>query len=58
MILSTAYALGDLDYTVYVISDNVIESAPNTNNINQAILSGILPKISARVITLDQACRP
>lgn len=55
MILSTAYRLFDLNYNVYVIADNVIESAPDTPSINQAILEGIIPKLPANVITLDQA---
>jgi hypothetical protein len=37
-----------------VISDNVIESAPD-EGINEAILEGIIPKLPADVITLQQA---
>lgn len=54
VILSTAYRLFDLNYNVFVISDNVIESAPD-NGINKAILEGIIPKLPANVISLQQA---
>ncbi len=39
----------------YVISDNVIESPPNGPLINTAILEGVIPKLPANVITLEQA---
>ncbi|KAF2094864.1 Isochorismatase hydrolase [Rhizodiscina lignyota] len=55
VILSTAYHLFDLDYKVYVIANNTIESPPDTPGINDAILAGIIPKLPANVITLDQA---
>ncbi len=57
VILSTAYRLFDLNYRVYVISDNVIETAPD-NGIHKAILEGIIPKLGgANVISLQQAIR-
>jgi hypothetical protein len=55
VVLSTAYRLFDLNYKVYVISNNTIESAPNTAGIDQAIKQGIIPKLPANVITLEQA---
>ncbi|KAK4543558.1 hypothetical protein LTR36_005453 [Oleoguttula mirabilis] len=55
VILSTAYRLFDLDYTVYVIANNTIETAPNDPDINTNILAGILPKIPVAVITIEQA---
>ncbi|KAK3117010.1 hypothetical protein LTR53_002031 [Teratosphaeriaceae sp. CCFEE 6253] len=55
VILSTAYRLFDLDYKVYVIANNTIESPPNTPDINTNILEGILPKLPVNVITLEQA---
>lgn len=55
VILSTAYRLFDLNYNVYVISNNTIESAPDTPGIDAAILEGILPKLPANVITIEQA---
>jgi hypothetical protein len=39
-----------------VIANNTIESAPDVNsNINTAILAGIIPKLPANVITIEQA---
>ncbi|KAF2220436.1 Isochorismatase-like protein, partial [Elsinoe ampelina] len=55
VIISTAYRLFDLDYKVYVIANNTIESPPDTPDINNNILSGILPKLPVDVITLEQA---
>ncbi|KAK3667962.1 hypothetical protein LTR22_001029 [Elasticomyces elasticus] len=55
VILSTAYRLFDLDYKVYVIANNTIETPPNTPDINTNILEGILPKLPIDVITIEQA---
>jgi nicotinamidase-related amidase len=55
VILSTVYHLFDLNYNVYVISNNTIESAPDTPGIEAAILEGIIPKLPANVITIEQA---
>ncbi|KAF4554983.1 Hypothetical protein D9617_3g020520 [Elsinoe fawcettii] len=55
VIISTAYRLFDLDYKVYVIANNTIESPPDTPDINNNILSGILPKLPVDVITIEQA---
>ena len=55
VILSTVYRLFDLNYNVYVISNNTIESAPDTPGIDAAILEGIIPKLPANVITIEQA---
>lgn len=55
VILSTAYRLFDLNYKVYVVSDAVIESPPDTPGINAAILQGIIPKFPADVINVEQA---
>lgn len=55
VILSTVYRLIDLDYNVYVITDNVIETPPNTDNLDQTIKEGVFPKLGADVIGLDQA---
>ncbi|KAL8286904.1 hypothetical protein RQP46_003910 [Phenoliferia psychrophenolica] len=57
VIISTAYRLFDLDYKVYIISDNVIEAVSDPLHINKAILEGAIPKLPANVITLDQAMR-
>lgn len=53
--LSTAYTLFDLDYNVYVIMNNSIETPSNAPGIDAAIKGGILPKLPANVITIDQA---
>ncbi|KAK5136609.1 hypothetical protein LTR08_002623 [Meristemomyces frigidus] len=55
VILNTAYRLFNLDYNVYVIANNTIETAPNDPDINTNILAGILPKIPVNVITIEQA---
>ena len=55
VILNTAYDLFNLNYKVYVIADTCIETAPDTAGIDRAIKEGILPKLPASVITLDQA---
>jgi len=55
VIISTAMRLFDLNYKVYVIADNVIETGPDMG-INQAILEGVLPKLPVSgVISLEQA---
>jgi len=42
----------------YVIANNSIESAPDVgSNINTAILAGIIPKLPANVITIEQAIK-
>ncbi|KAH9908314.1 Isochorismatase-like protein [Xylariomycetidae sp. FL2044] len=55
VILSTVYQLFDLDYKVYVIANNTIEPPPKGPEINTAILEGIIPKLPADVITIEQA---
>lgn len=55
VVLNTAYQLVNLDYNVYVIVDNTIESPPNAPRIDRAIKEGILPKLPVNVITLSQA---
>jgi len=39
----------------YVISNNTIETPPNDPGINDAILQGIIPKLPANVITIEEA---
>lgn len=53
--MTTAIRLYDLDYNVYIISDNVIETPPD-NGINKSILEEIFPKfVGMQVISLEQA---
>ena len=39
----------------YVIANNTIETPPNTPDIYASILEGIIPKLPANVITIEQA---
>lgn len=39
----------------YVIANNTIETPPSGLDVNTAILEGVLPKLPADVITLEQA---
>lgn len=39
----------------YVIANNTIETPPSGPDVNTAILEGVLPKLPADVITLEQA---
>ncbi|KAI1267973.1 cysteine hydrolase family protein [Xylariaceae sp. FL1019] len=59
VILSTVYTLFDLDYHIYVISNNTIQSPTdeqaNAPAIDLAIKGGILPNLSVDVINIDQA---
>jgi len=55
VIMSTAYELFDMDYNIFVIGENVIETPPNGLEVDKAIKTGALPKLPANVITLDQA---
>lgn len=54
VIAATAYRLFDLNYNVYVIADNVIETPPSGDLVNEGVLTAI-SKLPANVITLDQA---
>lgn len=42
-------------YISYVIANNTIETPSNVPGINAAILEGIIPKLPANVITIEQA---
>lgn len=61
MISSTAYRLFDLNYNVFVISNNTIESTsdlPGVSSalaIDTAVKQGMIPKLPANVITVEQA---
>ncbi|KAJ5093803.1 cysteine hydrolase family protein [Penicillium angulare] len=55
VILATAQRLFDLDFNVYVIANNTLETGSDATKINDAILQGILPKLPANVITIEQA---
>lgn len=47
--------LADTGLFRYVISNNTIETPPDTPGINAAILEGVIPKLPAQVISVEQA---
>ncbi|RMY72623.1 hypothetical protein D0863_04401 [Hortaea werneckii] len=55
VVVNTAYRLFNLDYNVYIIANNTIETPPDDPAINYNLLAGALPKVPVNVITLDQA---
>merc|ERR1712187_458013 len=55
VVLSTVFRLFDLDYNIYIISNNSLETSSNAQRINDNILTAILPKIPVQIITLEQA---
>ncbi len=52
MVMSTVYRLFDLDYNVYVISDNVVELPLQRS---KALLDMVLPKMNLTAILVDDA---
>ncbi|KXS98778.1 hypothetical protein AC578_9061 [Pseudocercospora eumusae] len=56
VVLNAAYQLFNLNYKVYIIANNTIETPLDVGgNINMAILEGVIPVLPADVITLEQA---
>ncbi|OTA99019.1 hypothetical protein M426DRAFT_68594 [Hypoxylon sp. CI-4A] len=56
VVMSTVYRLFDLDYNIYVISDNVLELPSQQNReYREVMLGSLLPKMHLKVITLDEA---
>lgn len=56
VVMSTIYRLFDLDYNIYVISDNVIELPPDQNEaFSKVMLHQLIPKMNLRAISLDEA---
>ncbi|KAI0376793.1 Isochorismatase hydrolase [Hypomontagnella monticulosa] len=56
VVMSTVYRLFDLDYTVYVISDNVLELPPHHHQeYSQVLLRSLMPKMNLKVISIEQA---
>lgn len=54
--MSTIYRLFDLDYNIYVISDNVLElPVQHHEQFAAVLLESLMPKMNLRVITLDEA---
>ncbi|KAK4504569.1 hypothetical protein PRZ48_005485 [Zasmidium cellare] len=57
VVLATAMRLFDLDFDVYVVLNNTFQAGAKTSNndVNEVILTGILPLLPVKVITLEQA---
>jgi hypothetical protein len=54
--MSTIYRLFDLDYNIYVISDNVLELPPDHNpKFSKIMLDTLLPKMNLKAISIDEA---
>ncbi|GFP57063.1 hypothetical protein ACSS6W_004376 [Trichoderma asperelloides] len=56
VVMSTIYRLFDLDYNIYVISDNVLElPVQHHEQFSAVLLESLMPKMNLRVITLEEA---
>lgn len=56
VVMSTVYRLFDLDYNIYVISDNVLElPASHHEKFSAVLLDSLMPKMNLKVITLEEA---
>ncbi|SPO06530.1 probable cysteine hydrolase family protein [Cephalotrichum gorgonifer] len=56
VVMSTIFRLFDLDYNIYVISDNVLELPPDQHpEMSKTMLGTLLPKMNVRVISIDEA---
>ncbi|KAF4540248.1 hypothetical protein BFW01_g8016 [Lasiodiplodia theobromae] len=56
VVMSTVYRLFDLDYNIYVISDNVLELPPDEHtDVSKVMLETLLPKMNLRSISIDEA---
>lgn len=54
VVMSTVYRLFDLDYNIYVISDNVLELPPDQNpKFSKVMLDNLL--MNSSPISLDEA---
>ncbi|UKZ74967.1 hypothetical protein TrVFT333_002637 [Trichoderma virens FT-333] len=56
VVMSTVYRLFDLDYNIYVISDNVLELPVSQHEqFSAVLLDSLMPKMNLKVITLEEA---
>ncbi|KAI9046187.1 cysteine hydrolase [Aspergillus affinis] len=56
VVMSTIYRLFDLDFNIYVITDNVLELPVDQNKaFSKVMLETLLPKWGLKTITLDEA---
>lgn len=54
--MSTVYRLFDLDYNIYVISNNVLELPPEHNSeTSKVMLEILLPKMNLKAISVEDA---
>jgi len=54
VVMSTVYRLFDLDYNIYVISDNVVDLPLDRSKV---LLDVVLPKMNQKAISIDDALR-
>jgi hypothetical protein len=54
VVMSTVYRLFDLDYNIYVISDNVVDLPLERSKV---LLDVVLPKMNLKAISIDDALR-
>ncbi|KAF4818653.1 hypothetical protein CGCTS75_v011858 [Colletotrichum tropicale] len=58
VVMSTVYRLFDLDYSIYVISDNVMESpGDGSAELKECLIRTQLKNMNVGVITLNEALR-
>ncbi|EXL71429.1 hypothetical protein FOPG_12819 [Fusarium oxysporum f. sp. conglutinans race 2 54008] len=58
VVMSTIYRLSDLDFTIYVISDNVLElPVQHHEEFSRVLLGSLLAKMNIRVISIEEALR-
>ncbi|KAL7933177.1 Isochorismatase-like protein [Trichoderma chlorosporum] len=56
VVMSTVYRLFDLDYNIYIISDNVLELPVSQHEQFSAVfLESLMPKMNLKAITLEEA---
>ncbi|KAL7949346.1 Isochorismatase-like protein [Trichoderma barbatum] len=56
VVMSTIYRLFDLDYNIYVISDNVLElPVSHHQQFSAVFLGSLMPKMNLKVITIEEA---
>ena len=54
--MSPVYRLFYFEYSIYVISSNVLELPPGQHpEMSKAMLETLLPKMNLRVISIDEA---
>ncbi|GME23459.1 hypothetical protein GTA08_BOTSDO13253 [Neofusicoccum parvum] len=56
VVMSTVYRLFDLDYSIYVISDNVLDlPLDHDAEVSKVMLGTLLPKMNLRLVSVDEA---